>query len=103
MSSIGTNEARKTPGAYTPTRATTAPTTAASEYAGDVEARPMTRASTKPIAPCLSCGSGEGALMERSDCPSSHGYRRLRPASQGFPVLRLGAATEAVAVVTMIT
>lgn len=50
MSTIGTNDASITPGAWTPTRATIGPITAAREYAGEVAFSPIARASTNPIA-----------------------------------------------------
>ena len=61
ISSIGTNEASRTPGACTPTSATIGPRTAAREYAGDVDARPMTRASPKPTASGRRVASGGGS------------------------------------------
>ena len=53
MKNIGTNEASSTAGACTPTATTTSPITAASEFAGAVDASPITSASVKPIAPTL--------------------------------------------------
>jgi hypothetical protein len=50
MKNIGTNESSSTPGAWTPTATTIAPITAASEYAGAVESRPIASPSTKPMA-----------------------------------------------------
>ena len=58
---MGTNDATSTPGAKTPTRAAIGPITAASEYAGEVAASPMTRASTNPIASLFSCAGVPGA------------------------------------------
>src|SRR5512141_2708812 len=64
---MGTNEASKAPGAYTPSSATIGPRMAASEYAGDVEARPITIELTKPIAPGLRVASGDPLSRNGSD------------------------------------
>ena len=86
ISSIGTNDASSTPGALTPMRATSAPMIAASEYAGEVEASPITSASTKPMAPGRRVG-----LVRRARRPgllgprSCDGYRSaVRRERQGF-------------------
>ena len=47
---MGTNDTSSAPGAWTPTMTTSEPMIAASEYAGAVEASPITSESTKPIA-----------------------------------------------------
>ncbi len=76
MSSIGRNDARSTPGALTPVSATSAPRIAASEYAGDVEASPITSASTKPMAPGRRVGSPPGSTA------ASRGWPLMRRLSQ---------------------
>ena len=70
ISAIGTNDASRMPGALTPASAVTAPMIAASEYAGDVDASPMTSASTNPIAPALSsvCSACASAMPHPSRC-----------------------------------
>jgi hypothetical protein len=61
------NDASSTAGACTPTVTTTIPSTAASEYAGAVEAMPMISPSTKPIASFFSpCSLRSGACTDDS-------------------------------------
>jgi hypothetical protein len=50
MSSIGMKLAIRIPDAATPTMTTIGPSTAASEYAGEVALSPIARASTNPMA-----------------------------------------------------
>src|SRR6478609_6150031 len=63
---MGTNDAKSAPGANTPTNATIGPMIAASEYAGDVDASPITIELTKPIAPGLSVAAASG--FSPGDC-----------------------------------
>ena len=64
MSSIGTKDANKAPGAKTPTSATSGPMMAASEYAGDVDASPITMELMNPMAPGLRvCSAGSCARV----------------------------------------
>jgi len=74
MKNIGMNDASSTAGAWTPTATTTSPMTAASEYAGAVDARPITSASVNPIAFAFSpCSDSSGAFAPAS--PSSTIWR----------------------------
>ena len=59
MQNIGTNETSSTAGACVPTpaTATSRPSVAAIEYAGAVDATPITTLETKPIAPLRRPGS----------------------------------------------
>src|SRR6478736_5064596 len=85
---MGTNDAKSAPGANTPTNATIGPMIAASEYAGDVDARPITIELTNPIAPGLSVAAA--SVFSPGDCstivPSGSGpdgavAGRRRPSS----------------------
>ena len=65
------NAVRSAAGAWTPTMTTIEPITAASEYAGAVEASPIASAPRKPIASALRvscCSAGAAAGI---DAPST--------------------------------
>jgi hypothetical protein len=90
MKNIGTNEASSTAGACTPTATTTSPITAASEYAGAVDASPITSASVKPIAlafrPCSD-------RPDSSSSPIARPYRGQAPSATARPATNPSIAT----------
>ena len=73
MKNIGMNDASSAAGAWTPTITTSEPMTAASEYAGAVDASPMTRASTNPIAFAFSpaCSPSAGGRSATTAMPQA--------------------------------